>query len=146
MLITKSIGFEAGHRLPNHQSKFKNIHGHHYELEVTVEGPIDKDPTKETHGMVMDFGDLKQIIKDEVVSPWDHAFFVYEGDTEVFNFLNTLDNHKTVVTPYPPTAEFLAQLAFDKIKASVEKNYGTHLTLKKIKLYETPTSIAEVTC
>ncbi|MCB0414186.1 MAG: 6-carboxytetrahydropterin synthase, partial [Bdellovibrionales bacterium] len=76
--------------------------------------------------------------------PWDHAFIAYEKDHAVIEFLNSLKDHKTVLTPLPPTAEHLADLAFDKLNEAIQKKYGQTLQLKRLRLYETPTSWAEV--
>ncbi|RME18513.1 MAG: 6-carboxytetrahydropterin synthase [Bdellovibrio sp.] len=138
--ICKKVSFEAGHRLPHHHSKCKNLHGHHYELEVMIGGPLSLDQQSSSYGMVADFHDLKHILKKHILEPWDHAFFVYEKDLELLNFLNSLPEHKTVVTPLPPTAEHLAQLAFNTLNQQMPQNWN----LKIVRLYETPTCWAEV--
>ena len=67
MDITTRLEFDAGHRIPNHKSNCKNLHGHRYAIEVTVTGPIHEDNKSSDFGMVIDFSDVKQIIKDLVV-------------------------------------------------------------------------------
>ena len=66
-----------------------------------------------------------------------------QHDTEVLNFLNTLQNHKTVVFPTVPTAENMAAEAFKILKARYQDTYGNHLKLEKVRLYETPNSWAD---
>jgi len=116
MDITTRLEFDAGHRIPNHKSNCKNLHGHRYAIEVTVTGPIHEDNKSSDFGMVIDFSDVKQIIKDLVVECWDHAFIVYQDDKEIVNFLNTLPNHKTVMFPVVPTAENMASEAISNLK------------------------------
>ena len=71
--ITKQFSFETGHALYGYDGKCKNVHGHSYKLSVTVIGtPID-DSTNVKFGMVIDFGDLKKIVKEEIVDLFDHA-------------------------------------------------------------------------
>jgi len=78
--------FDAGHRIPSHKSSCKNLHGHRYAIEVTVKGDIIDEEQKSDFGMVMDFKDAKELIRQTIVTPWDHAFIVYEKDHEVINF------------------------------------------------------------
>ena len=67
--ITKEFTFETAHALYGYDGKCKNIHGHSYKLAVTVIGTPITDPTNVKMGMVIDFGDLKSIVKEEVVDP-----------------------------------------------------------------------------
>ena len=81
LTITKRLEFDAGHRIPQHKSQCRNLHGHRYALEITLEGePID-DIESSDHGMLMDFTDVKALAKDHLVDLWDHAFLVHDGDT-----------------------------------------------------------------
>jgi 6-pyruvoyltetrahydropterin/6-carboxytetrahydropterin synthase len=64
--VSRSFAFEAAHHLPWHGGKCQRLHGHHYRLEITVEGPINE------HGVVMDFDDLAAVVEREVVSRYDH--------------------------------------------------------------------------
>ncbi len=143
MHITTRLEFDAGHRIPNHKSQCRNLHGHRYAIEITLSGDIiTQENTSET-GMVMDFSDVKAIAKKAVVNLWDHAFLVYQHDTSVLNFLNTLPNHKTVIFPTVPTAENMALEAFRILKAQYADTFGNHLKLEKVRLYETPNNWAD---
>ena len=74
--VTKIFTFETAHVLYGYDGKCKNIHGHSYKLFVTIKGkPID-DINNEKNGMVLDFGDLKAIVKEEIVDEWDHGLMV----------------------------------------------------------------------
>jgi 6-pyruvoyltetrahydropterin/6-carboxytetrahydropterin synthase len=143
MDITTRLEFDAGHRIPNHKSNCKNLHGHRYAIEVTVTGPIHEDSESSDFGMVIDFSDVKQIIKDLVVERWDHAFIVYKDDKEIVNFLNTLPNHKTVMFPVVPTAEHMASEAYQILSAEFNKRFNHQLKIKQIRIYETPNSWAD---
>ena len=143
MDITTRLEFDAGHRIPNHKSNCKNLHGHRYAIEVTVTGPIHDDSKSSDFGMVIDFSDVKKIIKDLVVDRWDHAFIVYQDDKEIVNFLNTLPNHKTVIFPVVPTAENMASEAYLILSAEFNNRFNHQLKIKQIRIYETPNSWAD---
>ena len=143
MQITTRLEFDAGHRIPCHKSQCRNLHGHRYAIEITLSGDIITQDNVSESGMVMDFSDVKRIARESLVDVWDHAFLVYKGDTEVLNFLNTLANHKTVVFPTVPTAENMAAEAFNILKNQYKDTYGNHLTLERVRLYETPNNWAD---
>jgi 6-pyruvoyltetrahydropterin/6-carboxytetrahydropterin synthase len=143
MQITTRLEFDAGHRIPDHKSQCRNLHGHRYALEITLSGDIIHQEKTSENGMVMDFSDVKKIARDSVVDVWDHAFLVYKNDAEVLNFLNSLPNHKTVIFPSVPTAENMAAEAFRILKNQYKDVYGNHLKLERVRLYETPNSWAD---
>lgn len=143
MQITTRLEFDAGHRIPHHKSQCRNLHGHRYAIEITLSGDIILADNASENGMVMDFSDVKQIARLSVVDVWDHAFLVFKEDSEVLNFLNTLPNHKTVIFPTVPTAENMAAEAFKILKNQYHDTYGNHLTLERVRLYETPNSWAD---
>jgi 6-pyruvoyltetrahydropterin/6-carboxytetrahydropterin synthase len=143
MLITRRLEFDAGHRIPNHSSQCKHLHGHRYAIEITLSGEIITREGISEQGMVMDFSDVKRIAMETLVDSWDHAFLVYRGDDQVRDFLASLPNHKTVVLDVVPTAENLAQQAFEVLDLAYQDTYGNHLRLEKVRLYETPNNWAD---
>jgi len=145
MQITRSLYFDAGHRIPNHNSQCKHLHGHRYTIEITLSGDVITTEGVSEQGMVMDFSDVKRIAREHVVDAWDHAFLVYRGDKAVLDFLNTLPDHKTVVLEVIPTAENLAKVAFDLLQPAYRDIYGNHLRLERVRLYETPNNWADHT-
>ena len=145
MQITTRLEFDAGHRIPNHKSQCRNLHGHRYVLEITLSGNIITQKEVSEDGMVMDFSDVKRIARESVVDVWDHAFLVFKGDQVVLDFLNSLPNHKTVIFPTVPTAENMAAEAFKILKNQYQDTYGNHLKLERVRLYETPNSWADAT-
>lgn len=138
MLITRRLEFDAGHRIPDHKSQCRHLHGHRYALEISVAGEIIERPGDAANGMVMDFSEVKSLAKHHLVDAWDHAFLVYAGDTAVVGFLQSLPEHKTVILECVPTAENLARKAFSILDAVYRDTYGNHLSLQQIRLYETP--------
>ena len=145
MLVTRRLEFDAGHRIPDHKSQCRHLHGHRYALEVTLSGDIIERPGDPANGMVMDFSDIKALAQEHVVARWDHAFLVDAGDTAVLDFLNGLPDHKTVVLDCIPTAENLAREAFRILDAVYHDTYGNHLQLERVRLYETPNCWVDAT-
>jgi len=145
LTITRKLEFDAGHRIPDHKSQCRNLHGHRYTLEITLTGNIIEVEGNSDNGMIMDFSDIKSLAKEHLVDVWDHAFIVYEKDNAVREFLASLPNHKTVVIDRIPTVENLAHVAFGILKAAYKDRYGTGLHLHKLVLHETPNCWAEIT-
>lgn len=143
MRITRRLEFDAGHRIPDHQSQCRHLHGHRYALEVSLEGAVIAREGDPANGMVMDFAEVKAIARREIVDPWDHAFLLYAGDSVVKDFLAGLPGHKTVELDCIPTAENLARLVFDRLKDAYHDTYGNQLRLVRVRLYETPNCWAD---
>lgn len=143
MLVTRRLEFDAGHRIPDHRSQCRHLHGHRYVLEVTLAGQIIEKGGDPANGMVMDFSEIKSLAKRNLVDKWDHAFLVYAGDARVVEFLATLPEHKTVVLDCIPTAENLAEHAFSTLDAVYSDTFGNQLRLERIRLYETPNCWAD---
>ena len=143
MQITRRLEFDAGHRIPNHASQCRHLHGHRYAIEITLSGDVITTEGVSEQGMVMDYSEVKRIAKEQLVDAWDHAFLVYRGDTPVLEFLQSLPDHKTVVLDVPPTAENLATVAFDILNPAYRDTYGNHLQLERVRIYETPNNWAD---
>lgn len=145
MQITRRLEFDAGHRIPNHRSQCRHLHGHRYAIEITLSGDTSRAAGAADEGMVMDYSEVKAIAQRELVDAWDHAFLVYAGDEVVAAFLRTLPGHKTVELGFVPTAENLAAEAFRILDAAYHDALGTHLRLERVRLYETPNNWADAT-
>ena len=143
MLITRRLEFDAGHRIPDHASQCRHLHGHRYAIEVTLSGDIIEREGDAANGMVMDFSEVKAIAQRHVVDAWDHAFLVSGRDRVVLDFLAGIPGHKTVVLDRVPTAENLARVAFELLDRAYRDNYGNHLRLEQVRLYETPNCWAD---
>lgn len=118
--VTKRFTFEASHNLIEYDGPCSNLHGHSYKLYVTVSGYVDTVSDNITDCMVIDFKDIKSIVKREVVDKLDHTYL-----NKVFS---------------QPTAEVMAALIFE----TLENVFPKDCTLEKIRLYETEDSYAEV--
>lgn len=143
MLITRRLEFDAGHRIPSHTSKCRHLHGHRYAIEITLSGDIITEAGAAEQGMVMDYSEVKRIASMALVDKWDHAFLAYSEDVDVLQFLQSLENHKTVVLDSPPTAENLALTAFRILDSAYQDTYGNHLRLERVRLFETPNCWAD---
>ncbi len=138
--ITKQFNFETGHALYGYDGKCQNVHGHSYKLSVCVIGQPIEDPNNVKYGMVIDFGDLKKIVKTEIVDKFDHAT-VFNKNTPHLELANELKkrNHKVILVDYQPTSEQMVIDFAQKIQARLPER----VKLFSIKLQETETSFAE---
>lgn len=141
-MITKRFTFDAAHKLEHHDGKCSQMHGHTYTLEITVEGvPLPVAPGFPKSGMIVDFGDLKQLVVDHLLSKIDHtvlndAFSYTTAEVmaqEIFTMLEPAiaaitDIH--CIPALPPTFEEIL-----KVSAPI---------LRRVRLWETPDSYAEV--
>lgn len=138
--ITKEFTFETGHALYGYDGKCRNVHGHSYKLSVTVIGEPITDATHVKLGMVIDFGDLKKIVKEEIVSPFDHAT-VFNKNTPHVELAKELSDrgHKVILADYQPTSENMVVDFAKKIKSRLSENIELH----SLKLRETGSAFAE---
>lgn len=138
--ITKIFTFEAAHVLYNYDGKCKNMHGHSYKLFVTIKGiPMD-DVDNHKNGMVMDFGDIKQIVNTHIVDVWDHTVLINARSPHK-NLGDELakQGHQVVYCDYQPTCENMLYDIAEKIK----KHLPQGVSLACLKLHETENSYGE---
>lgn len=138
--ITKQFNFETGHALFGYDGKCRNVHGHSYKLSVTVIGTPIEDPKNVKFGMVIDFTDLKKIVKDEIVDVFDHAT-VFNKNTPHVELAHELSSrgHSVILVDYQPTSEMMLIDFASKINAKIPKSVKLH----SLTLQETGTSYAE---
>ncbi len=138
--ITKQFSFETGHALYGYDGKCRNVHGHSYKLSVTVIGMPIADTSHVKLGMVIDFGDLKKIVKEDIVDKFDHAT-VFNKNTPHVELAKELEQrgHNVILVDYQPTSEQMVIDFAAKIKARLPENIKLH----SLKLQETDTSFAE---
>ncbi len=138
--LTKEFSFEAAHALEGYDGACREIHGHSYRLFVTIKGEPMADPSHPKCGMVMDFGELKRIVNEQIVSVMDHAFvmrrstqstLVEEGMKGLFSNIILVD--------YQPTCENMLVDFASRIMSQLP----TDIELYSLKLHETATSFAE---
>jgi 6-pyruvoyltetrahydropterin/6-carboxytetrahydropterin synthase len=142
MKVVKIIQWDMGHRVMNHRSVCKGLHGHRYKAEICVEGNLVSEPGISEEGMVIDFADIKKISNSFIQEKLDHAFMVWEKDLELLEFFEKSEGHKPVIVPFTSTAENVAKYIFDELDGKFRDHFGTGLRLHSIKLWETPTSCA----
>jgi 6-pyruvoyltetrahydropterin/6-carboxytetrahydropterin synthase len=136
--LTKEFKFEMAHALLGYDGPCKNIHGHSYYLYVTIIGDILDDDSSPINGMVMDFGELKAIVKNDIIDKIDHSLAIYNKTPKEFiDALKSASN--LVLLPYQPTCENLVNDFAKRIKKQLPSN----ITLYCLKLCETVTSYAE---
>ena len=111
LLVSKEFTFDAAHNLVKYHGKCEKLHGHTYKLIVTVAGEKDDE------GMVIDFNELKKIVKNDVLNILDHSY------------INDIIEQ--------PSAENIAEWIWNKISNKLQTD---RYFLYEIKLYETPTS------
>jgi len=117
MKVTKLFTFDSAHNLVNYKGKCEELHGHTYKLEVTVKGKADHE------GMIIDFVTLKEIVNEKIIKKLDHKYL-----NEVLGFNTTCEN--------------ILFWMWNELKDILN---GENYSLYKLKLWETPTSFAEVT-
>ena len=138
--VTKSFGFETGHALYGHDGLCKNIHGHSYKLFVTVIGTPINEANHAKNGMVIDFKDLKTIVKSEIVDVFDHATVLNNNSphSELATVLSSQE-HKVNRVDYQPTSENMVIDFANRIASKLP----SHIKLFKVRLNETATAYAE---
>lgn len=138
--LTKEFRFEMGHALHGYDGVCKNIHGHSYRLFVTVIGKPISDVSNKKLGMVIDFGDLKKIVNQEIVDKFDHALVLNESQKdEIIKVKDSPLFDRYYLLPYQPTCEnMVADFA-----ARIQKHLPQDVKLFSLKMHETATSFAE---
>lgn len=138
--ITKQFSFETGHALYGYDGKCRNVHGHSYKLSVTVIGTPIEDNNNVKYGMVIDFSDLKKIVKEDIVDVFDHAT-VFNKNTPHVELAKELSDrgHNVLLVAYQPTSEMMVIDFAEKIKQRLPENIQLH----SLRLQETATSYAE---
>lgn len=146
--ITKTTTFDMGHRLTRHKGKCYGLHGHTYHLEVTLSAEI-----LTVEGFVIDFTDLKEILKNIIDQFFDHKLLLSDAfqNAQLFAGLQKLEDERLLnsvrFVNYEPTVENIANSIFKLIAekiAELETAEERNLKVEKIKLFETPTSYAEI--
>lgn len=138
--ITKRFSFETGHALYGYDGKCRNVHGHSYKLFVTVIGHPISDTTHVKLGMVIDFSDLKVIVKNKIVDVFDHAT-VFNKNTPHVELAKELSDrgHNVLLVDYQPTSEMMI-IDFANV---IKQELPSHVKLHSLKLQETDSSYAE---
>ena len=137
--ITKQFSFEMAHALRNYDGLCRNIHGHSYKMDITLAGQPLHDESSPKNGMVMDFGDLKRLVNEEIISLLDHALVLNaKTDAQLVEVLKQ-NYEKIVIVDFQPTTENLLNFIAGKIQTRLPDD----VKLTCVRLRETDTSYAE---
>jgi len=134
--ITAEIKFDAAHRLSNYEGKCQRIHGHTYRVSITVESS-----KLNNWGAVIDFGDLKRLLKTYVSDRYDHKLILKSGDTENKAISSVLKSSWVVWMNGNPTAENMARDIYKDIQPAL-KVIAKNIKLVEVTVYETATNKA----
>ena len=135
--ITKEFKFEMAHALYGYDGVCANLHGHSYLLRVTIRGNVKNEPTHTKDGMVMDFMDLKAIVKPNIIDKYDHSLVLNANSPHSNLDLSSFE--KVYYLPYQPTSENLVIDFANCINGKLPDG----VDLIKVVLSETATSYAE---
>jgi len=141
MLVTKQFEWCMGHRVLNHKSKCKNLHGHHYRAEITISGDLISQDGNSSEGMVIDFGDIKEVFNKNVYELLDHSFMVWEKDFSLKRFFQQNHDQKYIEVSFTPTAENIAMWVYNQLEPKFIDAFDTRLRLESVKIWETPSSM-----
>lgn len=137
--ITKQFNFEMAHALQDYDGPCKNIHGHSYELFVTVLGTPINDATDPKNGMLIDFGDLKRLVRTHIIDKLDHALVLNSAASSQLIEVLKAEFANILLVDYQPTSEnMLVDFA-----ETLRRELPPHVQLHSMKLRETCTSFAE---
>ncbi len=134
---TRRIEFDAAHRIINHESKCKMLHGHRYALEASfAAGNLDD------LGRVIDFGEIRQLLGNWIDENLDHNTILSIKDKNLGDKISSETGQKIYYIEENPTAENIAQYILNEIcpKIFATKN----VKCVAIKLYETPNCYVEI--
>lgn len=126
--ICKRFTFHAAHRLPNHDGPCRRLHGHSYVLEVAVTGTVKPAIGDPDEGMVLDFNILRAIYKARIEPLVEHQ-----------NLNETLSGMVELTT-----AENIAAWAHSVFADELEDRAKLPARIVTVRVWETPTSWAEV--
>lgn len=133
---TRRIEFDAAHRVMEHESKCKHLHGHRYALEVSFAAPdLDK------LGRVVDFGVIKEKLGAWIDTHWDHATILYDKDKPLGEAIAQKTGQTVFYLANNPTAEHMAEYILREICPKLFKGLGIECT--RVRLYETPNCYVE---
>lgn len=140
--IVREIGIDAGHRIPDHGSKCRNLHGHRYTIQAMCVGELIEDGA--SSGMVLDFGFLKEEMMEVIDKPCDHGLILFKDDSVLSalrqgQIKGIVDGAmKIVEVDFIPTAENLAKYWYDQLKPRVAARSDFKAHLRSITVWETP--------
>ncbi|MBP9090360.1 6-carboxytetrahydropterin synthase [bacterium] len=139
MSAVRKLQFCAGHRLYQHESKCRHLHGHNYKVFLHAQSTSNLDQI----GRVIDFSILKGRFLPWIEENWDHGFIVWQGDLEAIAALRAIPDQKLFLLDSNPTAENLALYLLNQVAPKLLAE--TDVSISKIVLWETENCFVEVT-
>lgn len=131
--VVKEVEFDAGHRVHQHKSKCRNLHGHRYRVRAAFQGPVEENDRGTDSGMVLDFGDIKEALVKYIHDHFDHKLVLYTDDP-FWVWMQHVDSD-IVRVEWIPTAENFAIFCYETL-------ISVGLPCMWVEVYETPTSVA----
>ena len=133
---TRRLEFDAAHRVMNHESQCKNLHGHRYVIEATLEAP-----ELDALGRVVDFGVIKQKLGQWLDDHWDHATILWEKDRPLGEAIASQTGQEIFYLPYNPTAENLGRYLIEAVCPTL---FEAPLRIARLRVQETPNCYADI--
>ena len=137
LLLTKIFPFETAHAVFGYEGPCRNIHGHSYELHVTVAAQEQVEGYLPPPGFLIDFKDIKKLVKSEIVEYLDHKLVLSKAYLAAHPEIQAHEN--LVVWDFEPSAENILLFTRQRLKNTLPQG----ILLKSMRLYETKTSYAE---
>lgn len=119
----------CGHRVHQHESKCKHLHGHNYRIHFVCEAE-----RLDSVGRVIDFSDIKSRLCMWVENEWDHKFLMW-GEDPLLQVTHRLLMESIVQVPFNPTAENMAQFLVEVVGPA--QLMGTGIKLVQVRIEET---------
>jgi 6-pyruvoyltetrahydropterin/6-carboxytetrahydropterin synthase len=159
--ITRKVCIDAGHRIPDHTSECRNLHGHRYEIHATCQAG-DLQTSGPERGMVIDFSVVREELEKQISHSCDHGLIVDADDETMTQMLgiskgdiqwvkehgaakavSNVAGFKIYLVPFPPTCEHLAKHWYAIMSDALKTRTNGRVHTKKIRVYETPNSYAD---
>ena len=137
LTVQREFEWDMGHRVTNHKSLCRNPHGHRYKMLVEIAGYVSDQAGDSSQGMVLDFGDLKSLITNEVVDKYDHSFMYWLEDPIMKAFASNNEDLRLVGVPFVPTAECIVAHIAKQLTDALTKQLP-NVSLESVVLFETP--------
>jgi len=137
--VSKEFHFEMAHALWKYDGLCRHIHGHAYKLQITIIGEPIEDPNDKKLGMVLDFTDLKRVVKGTIVDYFDHSLVLYKKAEDYIPREPNEMYEKVHLFDFQPTCENLVLYIAENVKTHLSAG----IDLYSVRLYETATSFAE---
>jgi 6-pyruvoyltetrahydropterin/6-carboxytetrahydropterin synthase len=135
---TRRLEFDAAHRVMQHESKCRHLHGHRYVIEATFQARVGLDAL----GRVIDFGVIKDVLGTWIDTHWDHTTILHEADRPLGEVIAQHTAQTIYYIPMNPTAEHMAAYLLERICPMLFAHTDVECT--HIRLHETPNCYADV--